>query len=128
MVRALAAAAVILVAVAPFARAEEAPPWQDPEVLQAAWEIGLSPEQQARFRDIVTEFLEGFGSDVRRLLNSNNPTDLPRKMSSRRRIRVKAMDEQMAVLLSDQQAGAYGTYRDLLLQKMDEAAARRRRR
>jgi hypothetical protein len=128
MLRALWPVVVILAAAAPLGHAEEAAPWQDPEVIQAAWEIGLSPEQQASFRDIVTEFLEGYGSDVQRLLNSNNPTDLPRKISSKRRIRVKAMDEQMAALLSREQQTAYGTYRDLLLQKMDEAAARRRRR
>ncbi len=128
MTKMITVALISLLAIAPLAHGEEQVPWTHPEVLKAAWEIGLTQEQRPRFQKGVGDFLQGIGSDVRRLLNSNNQTDLPRKIASKRRSRVRKMDEQMTEILSIEQQSAYATYRDLLLQKMDERAANRRRR
>ena len=111
----------------PLVIAQEYDPWLNPEVLRAAWEIGVTAEEQLEFRSAVTDFLQGYGADVRRLLNGNNRTDLPRKIARKRRVRVKAMDERIALILTDHQIPRYETYRDLLLKKMDERAANRRR-
>ena len=100
MTKMIAVALVSLLATAPLAHGEEQVPWTHPEVLKAAWEIGLAPEQRPRFQKGVGDFLEGFGSDVLQLLNSNNQTDLPRKITSKRRSRVRKMDEQMKEILS----------------------------
>jgi hypothetical protein len=117
---------LIVLLLAGQAFSEQADPWAHPEVIRAAAMIGLDSEQQPKFRDSVSEFLQGFGSDVQRLFKRNNQTDLPRRIASKRRARVKAMDARMAEFLSDEQLPNYVVYRDLLLKKMDERAANRR--
>lgn len=110
------------------AQEQESGPWTDPEVLKAAIEIEMSPEQQVQFRTAITNFLEGLGSDVRKLLNARNPTNIPRKIASKRNARVKVMDEEVQAFLTDEQMPSYEAYRDLLLEKMEEAAEKRMRR
>ena len=102
-------------------------PWAHPEVLRAAYFIGLDTTQQPQFRAYVTEFLQGYSADVRKLLRGNNVTNLRRKVATKRRNRVNDMNEAMAKILSQEQLTSYEAYRDLLLQKMDEKAAARRR-
>ena len=126
MMRTIATSLLSLSLLLPLAHGEEETPWTHPEVLRAALQIGLTPDQQPQFREAVREFLEGFNSDVKRLLNSRDLDDLPRKIASKRRARVRAMDEQMAEFLSEQQQAGYEVYRDRLLERMDERAARRR--
>ena len=106
---------------------QEYQPWTHPEVLKAAFDIGMTPEQRPQFQAAVTEMLREFNEDVQRLMKRHNQTGLPRKIASKRRARVKAMDEQMAAFLSEEQVLLYHTYRDKLLEKMDERAARLRR-
>ena len=118
----------LLLALAPPLIAQEDTPWTHPDVLKAAIEIRMTQDQSPRFRSAITTFLEGFNSDVKRLLNVRNPNDLPRKIASKRRARVKAMDAEVQEFLNEEQMPAYEAYRDLLLEKMDESAAKRRRR
>ncbi|MEM7020334.1 MAG: EF-hand domain-containing protein [Pseudomonadota bacterium] len=103
-------------------------PWTHPEVMKAALDIGMSEEQQAKFRESVGEYLTGLGDDVRRLLRSNNQSNLERKIASKRRARTKAMNEQMQAMLSPEQYPKYEVYRELLFEKMDEAQKKRGRR
>ncbi len=107
--------------------AEEQAPWTHPDVLRAAAQINLTDAQLKGFRSHVAEFLQGYGSDVARLMRANNQTNLPRKIAGKRRARVSNMDERMGDLLTAEQLPAYQSYRDTLLQKMDERAAARRR-
>ena len=123
----ISASLLLLVVCASSVSAQDYDPWSNPEVLRAAWEISLSEDQRPGFRAAVTTFLQDYGADVRKLLRSNNPTDLPRKIARKRKSRVKIMDEQMAMILSEPQIPKYEAYRDLLLAKMDERAAQRRR-
>lgn len=102
-------------------------PWTHPEVLQAAFDIGMTGDERTRFRGYVTEFLQGFDQDVFRLRRGNNQADLGRKVLQKRRSRVKTMDKQMRTLLSEEKYAGYELYRDLLLQKMDDRGRRRRR-
>ena len=126
MIKTIATSLLTLSLLAALAHGEEETPWTHPEVLRAAFQIGMTPDQQPQFREAVREFLEGLNVDVNRLLNSRDLDDLPRKIASKRRARVRAMDEQMAEFLSEDQQAGYEVYRDLLLDKMDERAARRR--
>ena len=113
-----------LLALSPAVFAQEGAPWTHPDVLKAASDVRMSQDQRPQFRRAVTAFLEGFNSDVKRLLNARSPHDLPRKIASKRRHRVKEMDKTMQAFLMPGQIPAYEAYRDLLLQKMDERAAR----
>ena len=109
------------------AGAQEPPrPWEHPDVVRAALEIRMEPDQRPIFRATVTEFLRSYGADVRKLMLSNNQANLPHKMATKRRHRVRAMDESMAAVLDDGQYPRYETYRDMLLKMMDERAAGRR--
>ena len=101
--------------------AEPQAPWTHPDVLQAAVNIGMTEEQQPQFREALTEFLQGFGADVRKLLRANNQTDLPGKIERKRKRRVSTMDKQMSTFLDSTQYAAYEIYRVMLLEKMEEA-------
>lgn len=128
MYKPLALTLLIALATPAFAQDFEEGAWTDPEVLKAAIDIGLTPEQRADFRSAITTFLQNFSSDVKRLLNARNPNDLPRKIAAKRKARVKVMDEEMQAFLTEEQYPAYETYRDLLLEKMQEEAEKRIRR
>ncbi len=106
---------------------EQTQPWAHPDVLRAAMQINMNAEQRPKFQASVTEFLQGYGADVQRLMRANNQTGLPRKIAQKRRYRVSAMDEQMGALFGESQYSAYETYRDTLLAKMAEQARARRR-
>ncbi|NKC00011.1 MAG: hypothetical protein GKR90_16130 [Pseudomonadales bacterium] len=116
---------LLLLVIGPPAMGEERP-WTDPEVLQAAFSIAMTAEQQPQFRAAVADFLQGYGSDVRKLLNGRNNLRIERKIASKRRNRVKTMDNEVATFLSEAQLGAYENYRATLLAKMDERAKARR--
>ena len=124
----LALLLVLAIGTPAIAQDQQEGPWTHPEVLKAAINIDMSPEQQAQFRKAITNFLQGLGSDVRKLLNARNPTNVPRKIASKRKARVKAMDEEVQAFLTEEQFPSYEAYRDLLLEKMDEAAEKRIRR
>ena len=102
-------------------------PWTHPDVIVEALKIRMGEDQRVEFRAAITAFLQGYGSDERRIFNSNNQANLPRKIATKRRNRVKQMDETMAGVLSEEQFVQYESYRNALLAKMDEEAAARRR-
>ncbi len=106
--------------------AEQQVAWAHPDVVKAAIQINMDEVQRDQFQASVTEFLEGYAADVRRLMRANNQTGLPRKIRRKRRSRVNTMDEQMAGVLSEEQIPAYENYRDTLLAKMEEFARMRR--
>lgn len=112
---------LLLLTLPAYAQDAAPTPWTDPEVLQAAVRIDMDTVQSAAFRESVTEFLQGFGSDVQRLLRKHNQTGLPRKIERKRKKRVNTMDLQMAKILREAQMPAYAVYRDLLLAKMTDA-------
>ena len=114
---------------APETQAPQQPvrPWTHPDVIVEALKIRMDEAQRLEFRSAITDFLQGYGSDVRRILNGNNQANLPRKIATKRRNRAKQMDKTMAAVLTDEQYPQYEAYRDALLAKMDEEAAQRRR-
>ena len=107
--------------------AEDVEPWRHPEVLKAAIDIGMNAEQRPQFQTAITEMLQGYGADVRKLLRAHNQTNLPKKIEKKRKVRVKALDKNVAGFLNEDQMPAYESYRDTLLDKMAERAAARRR-
>lgn len=96
------------------------PAWRDPAVLKAALEIGLTPEQQPAFRDAITTFFQGYGADVRRLVNGRNVTNLPRKIARKLSNRTKEMNQTMSGFLSADQFARYENYRGILLAAMKQ--------
>ena len=110
-----------------IALAEDVDPWMDPEVIKASMAISMTREERLQFRDHLSEFLQGYGGDVRKLLRKHNQTNLPRKIAKKRNVRVETMDAQMLALLSEERYPGYETYRDKLLEKMDERQRDRRR-
>ena len=105
----------------------EAGPFRDPDVVRAAFAIGMNYEQTEQFRAVVGEFGTSLGSEFRKLLQRGN-ADIERRWERKHRQLVKRMDENMATFLTDQQIPAYENYRDVLLQKLEEQAAARRAR
>ena len=116
---------LVILGLQPAFGAEAGGAWQDPQVLRAAFEIDMTPEQRPHFRESMTEFLQGYGADVRRILNGRDRTDLPRKIERKRRARLRSMDRQMGDFLTEAQWPAYERWRDLLLEKMAEQFRRR---
>lgn len=106
---------------------ENEQPWRHPDVLKAAIDIRMNAEQRPQFQSAISEMLQGYGSDVRKLMRKHNQTNLPKKIAKKRKVRVKSMDQAMATFLTQEQMPAYAIYRDTLLEKMDERAAERRR-
>ena len=106
---------------------EDVQPWRHPDVLKAAIDIGMNAEQRPQFQEAITEMLQGYGSDVRKLMRAHNQTNLPKKIEKKRKVRVKALDKTVAGFLTEDQMNAYAIYRDTLLDKMAERAAARRR-
>ena len=125
-IRFIAAACCLTLGLSVYAQ-EDVEPWRHPDVLKAAIDIGMTAEQRPQFQGAITEMLQGYGSDVRKLMRAHNQTNLPKKIEKKRKVRVKALDKAVAEFLTPDQLPAYDTYRDTLLAKMDERAAARRR-
>lgn len=105
--------------------AEEGGAFRDPEVVRAAFAIGMNLEQGAQFREVVTEFGTSLGTEFRKLLQRGN-VDIERRWERKQKQLTRKMDEKMATFLTEQQIPAYETYRDVLLLKLEEQAAARR--
>ena len=118
--------ALILSCAATYAE-EEVQPWRHPDVLKAAIDMRVSAEQRPQFQAAITAMLQGYASDVRKLMRAHNQTNLPKKIEKKRKVRTKAMDKAVAEFLNKDQIPAYEIYRDTLLAKMAERAAQRRR-
>ena len=125
-VRVMIATVCLLLGLSTYAE-EDVQPWRHPDVLKAAIDIGMNAEQRPQFQEAITEMLQGYGSDVRKLMRAHNQTNLPKKIEKKRKVRVKALDKTVAGFLTEDQMNAYAIYRDTLLDKMAERAAARRR-
>ena len=125
-VRVIIATVCLFLGISTYAE-EDVQPWRHPDVLKAAIDIGMNAEQRPQFQEAITEMLQGYGSDVRKLMRAHNQTNLPKKIEKKRKVRVKALDKTVAGFLTEDQMTAYAIYRDTLLDKMAERAAARRR-
>ena len=125
-VRVIIATVCLFLGISTYAE-EDVQPWRHPDVLKAAIDIGMNAEQRPQFQEAITEMLQGYGSDVRKLMRAHNQTNLPKKIEKKRKVRVKALDKTVAGFLTEDQMNAYAIYRDTLLDKMAERAAARRR-
>ena len=96
---------------------EERPPWLSEEVIAAAMAIELTPEQMAPFRTSVTEFLESYRDQARRLVR-RGAAGLEGQIDRLRKSLASDMDERMAAFLSEDQMVRYGDYRSALLDSL----------
>ncbi len=120
-------AVLLLAASAAFATDAPRPPWLDTEVLKAALAIELTEEQKPQFQQAVSDLVNNRAKAFNKLLRRNNVTNLERKMKTASSRQFNKMDKAMAGFLSDAQFPRYEVYRDLLEQKMIEAAKERTR-
>ncbi len=101
-----------------FVVAEGSLPWTQPEVLRAAVEIGMREDQRSQFREAVSTYLKDLGEMVSKELGRPNAANIKRKIKSRNKKLVKAMDERMALFLSAEQIPRYEVYRERLLEAL----------
>lgn len=120
-------AILLLAASAAFATDAPQPPWLDTEVLKAALAIELTEEQKPQFQQAVSDLVNNRAKAFNKLLRRNNVTNLERKMKTASKRQFNKMDKAVAGFLSDTQLPRYEVYRDLLEQKMIEAAKDRTR-
>lgn len=80
--------------------------------------IDLRDEQKPIFATGVNTFMQDIASDVKKIMRSNNPSDMERKIMKKRNARVKAMDKTMQELLTAEQMPKYGEYKTVLITKM----------
>ena len=96
---------------------EERPPWLSEGVMAAGMAIELTPEQMAPFRSSVTEFLESYRDQARRLVR-RGAAGLEGQIDRLRKSLASDMDERMAGFLSEDQMVRYGDYRSALLDSL----------
>ena len=96
---------------------EERPPWLSEEVMTAAVAIELTPEQLAPFRASVTEFLESYRDQARKLVR-RGAAGLEGQIDRLRKSLAADMDERMAGFLSEDQMVRYADYRSALLDSL----------
>ncbi|MCZ6641537.1 MAG: hypothetical protein O7F71_08175 [Gammaproteobacteria bacterium] len=92
-------------------------PWGDPDVLEAAAAVNMTPEQLAEFRVAVGSFVDDLMRETLRLVKRQEP-DIPRKLKRKRRKLAGKMDETMSQVLDEDQYPRYEEYRDLLMAKL----------
>ena len=110
--------ALLIVVLASSVSAQAVQPWSDPEILTALMAIDLRDEQKPIFASGVNTFMQDIASDVKKIMRSNNPSDMERKIMKKRNARVKAMDKTMQDLLTAEQMPKYGEYKTVLITKM----------
>ena len=110
--------ALLIVVLASSVSAQAVQPWSDPEILTALMARDLRDEQKPIFASGVNTFMQDIASDVKKIMRSNNPSDMERKIMKKRNARVKAMDKTMQDLLTAEQMPKYGEYKTVLITKM----------
>lgn len=98
---------------------EGRPPWLTEEVLAAGAAIQLTEVQAAPFRENVSQFLQSYGEEVRRLIRRNEP-DLQIHIDRKRESLARKMDAGMEKVLSEEQMAPYQDYRRALLAALDQ--------
>ncbi len=101
-----------------LAAEEQRPPWLSDEVMAAAMAIGLTSEQMAPFRECVTDFLESYRDQARRLLR-RGAAGLEGQIKRLRNSLAREMDGRMATFLTEDQMVRYEDYRKALLDSLE---------
>lgn len=97
---------------------EQRPPWLSDEVVAAAMAIELSAEQMQPFRDSVSEFLEAYLDQARKLVRRGS-AGLEGQIDRLRKSLAREMDARMANVLTEDQMVPYGDYRAALLKALE---------
>jgi hypothetical protein len=112
------ALALILFAATAFAAEQPTPAFMQKDVLKAALDIGLTDEQQPKFRDGVTNFMNCRIGAFNKLMKGRDQVDLERKMKSKTKSCARGMDKAMGEFLTEEQVPKYDHYRETLLANM----------
>lgn len=101
-----------------FAADQQTPAFMQPEVLKAALLIGMTEQQQPKFRDGITSFFNCRISAFNKLMKGRDQTDIERKLRSKTKSCVRSMDKTMEGFLTEEQLPKYENYREVLLANM----------
>ncbi len=101
-----------------YAADQPTPAFAQPEVLKAGLQIGLSEEQQPKFKEGVTNFFNCRISAFNKLMKGRDQVDMERKMKSKTKGCVRAMDKEMGSFITEEQQPKYENYRETLLAHM----------
>ncbi|MBM4203576.1 MAG: hypothetical protein FJ194_05415 [Gammaproteobacteria bacterium] len=107
-----------LLAAQGVAAEQPTPAFMQKDVLKAALEIGLTEEQQPKFRDGVTNFMNCRIAAFNRLMKGRDQVDIERKMKSKTKGCAKGMNKAMGEFLTEEQMPKYEHYRETLIDNM----------
>jgi replicative superfamily II helicase len=96
----------------------QTPAFMQPEVLKAALQIGLSEEQQPKFRDGVTAFVNCRIAAFNRIMKGRDQTDIERRLRSKSKSCARDMDKTMEGFMTEEQLPRYENYREVLTSYM----------
>jgi len=89
------------------------PPWMQPDVVKAAVQIGMTPEQQTEFRRLVGNYITDRFAMIQQVI-SRGGMDLERTIRSKDRGLQSDLDKQMKVVLTKEQWPKYEDYKTVL--------------
>ena len=112
-------AALILASGTAWSAEPPVPAFARPEVLKAALQIGLSETQQPQFREAVTRLFNCRIGALNKLMKARDQVDMERKLRSKTKGCVKAMDKETGAFLTAEQMAPYHNYREVLLANME---------
>ena len=99
--------------------AQTVAPWMEPQVVQAAYDIGMNEQQQVQFSSALQEYLTQRFDTISRISRSNNP-DPERRIKRSLRKLAETMDAQMREMLSSEQQPRWQIYQGLLMAALDD--------
>ena len=96
------------------AQAEQAPPWLQPEVVEAYVDIGLTDEQKPMFKKAQIDYLQKSNRAIRSAINSNKG-NLEREIRRRVKKQMNRWSKNTAEFLTEEQYRKFEVYRDTLV-------------
>ena len=100
-------------------QAEQAPPWLQPEVVEAYVDIGLTDEQKPMFQKALIDYLQKSNRAIQSAIN-NNKGNLEREIRRRFKKQTKRWSKNAAEFLTEEQYPKFEAYRDTLVASMSK--------
>ena len=100
-------------AAAPAAAPVQLPPWVTPDLIKATQAINLTPEQNAKFQQIVGDYVSAHFAMIAKVNKSGQP-NIDMTIRSKDKALVHQMDEDMKGVITDAQWPAFENYKKVL--------------
>ena len=108
-----AAPAAAPAAGAPGAAPVQLPPWVTPDLIKAAQAINLTPDQNAKFQQVVGDYVTAHFAMIAKVNKAAQP-NIDMTIRSKDKGLVHQMDEEMKGVITDAQWPAYENYKKVL--------------